>query len=88
KQKINSPSWTNAPIQFQGSSIYYNQHVPHYAYPYPVYRYPQPGYLRPQDIYEMEKRSGNLEFGCEVRKVWLRIVSTRDRTQVLPNDPS
>ncbi|CAJ2667346.1 RNA-binding protein 24-B [Trifolium pratense] len=53
KQKINSPSWTNAPIQLQGSSIYYNQHVPQYAYPYPVYRYPQPGYLRPQDIYEM-----------------------------------
>ncbi|GAU43660.1 hypothetical protein TSUD_302230, partial [Trifolium subterraneum] len=40
KQKINSPSWTNAPIQFQGSSIYYNynQHVPQYAFPLPVYR--------------------------------------------------
>ncbi|WJX40586.1 hypothetical protein P8452_28043 [Trifolium repens] len=53
KQKINSPSWTNAPIQYQGSSIYFNQHVPQYAFPYPVYRYPQPGYHRPQDIYEM-----------------------------------
>jgi hypothetical protein len=39
KQKINSPSWTNAPIQYQGSSIYFNQHVPQYAFPYPVYRY-------------------------------------------------
>lgn len=52
-QKFNSPSRNTAPIQFQGFSTYYNQHIPHYPFPYPVYRYPHPGYPRPQDMYEM-----------------------------------
>lgn len=53
KQKFNSPSRNTSPIQVQGSSAYYNQHIPQYAFPYPLYRYPHPGYPRPQDIYEM-----------------------------------
>ncbi|KAJ1381012.1 RNA-binding domain superfamily [Sesbania bispinosa] len=51
RQKFSSPSWNTVPIQFQGTSTYYNQNIPQYTIPYPAYRYP--GYPRPQDIYEM-----------------------------------
>ncbi|KAG5050303.1 hypothetical protein JHK85_011406 [Glycine max] len=51
RQKLSSPSWNMAPIPLQGTSTYYNQHIPHYPFPYPAYRYP--GYPHPQDLYEM-----------------------------------
>ncbi|TKY74027.1 RNA-binding protein ARP1 [Spatholobus suberectus] len=49
--KFSSPSWNTAPIPFQGTSTYYNQHIPQYPFPYPAYRYP--GYPHPQELYEM-----------------------------------
>lgn len=52
RQKFSSPSWTTVPIPFQGTSTYYNQHIPQYTFPYPAYRYP--GYPHPQGIYEMQ----------------------------------
>ncbi|KAL2339555.1 hypothetical protein Fmac_007495 [Flemingia macrophylla] len=51
RQKFSNPSWNMAPIPFQVTSTYYNQHIPHYPSPYPAYRYP--GYHHPQDLYEM-----------------------------------
>lgn len=39
RQKFSSPSWTTVPIPFQGTSTYYNQHMPQYTFPYPTYRY-------------------------------------------------
>ncbi|XP_019416257.1 PREDICTED: RNA-binding protein 38-like isoform X2 [Lupinus angustifolius] len=51
RQKISNPSWTMVPTTFQGTSTYYNQHIPQYTFPYPAYRYP--GYPSPQGIYDM-----------------------------------
>ncbi|XP_061340528.1 uncharacterized protein LOC133286998 isoform X2 [Gastrolobium bilobum] len=51
RQKFSSPSWNSVPIPFQGTSNYYNQHMPHYTFPNLAYRYP--GYPSPQEIYEM-----------------------------------
>ena len=35
-----------------------------------------------------EGAPGNLEFGCEVSRVWPRIIPPRNQTRVLPNDSS
>ncbi|KAK7353429.1 hypothetical protein VNO80_18876 [Phaseolus coccineus] len=51
RQKFSSPSWNMAPVPLQGTSTFYNQHLPHYPFPYPAYRYP--GFTHPQDLYEM-----------------------------------
>ncbi|KAE9608823.1 putative RNA recognition motif domain-containing protein [Lupinus albus] len=51
RQKISNPSWTMVPTPFQGTSTYYNQHIPQYTFPYPAYRYP--GCPSPQGIYDM-----------------------------------
>ncbi|CAK8567684.1 unnamed protein product [Lathyrus sativus] len=58
RQKFNSPSWNNAPLQFSSSSNYYDQYLPQYSHSYPVYRYCYPGYLCPQDIYDMNYPNG------------------------------
>ncbi|KAL1337302.1 uncharacterized protein LOC107469851 isoform X3 [Arachis duranensis] len=53
RQKFSSPSWNTAPIPVhQGTSTYYNQHIPQYTFPYPPYRYP--GYPPQQEVYEMQ----------------------------------
>ncbi|XP_057454534.1 probable RNA-binding protein ARP1 isoform X2 [Lotus japonicus] len=51
RYKFRSPSCNSVPIQFQGTSTYYDQHIPQYSYQYPLYRYP--GYPRPQHIHDM-----------------------------------
>ncbi|XP_028777406.1 RNA-binding protein 38-like [Neltuma alba] len=51
-EKFNPSSWAMVPIPFQGTSSYYNQHIPHYTFPFPPpYRYP--GYPPSQEIYAM-----------------------------------
>ncbi|XP_054790458.1 uncharacterized protein LOC129303523 [Prosopis cineraria] len=51
-EKFNNNSWAMVPIPFQGTSSYYNQHVPHHTFPFPPpYRYP--GYPPSQEIYAM-----------------------------------
>ncbi|XP_019433513.1 PREDICTED: RNA-binding protein 38-like isoform X1 [Lupinus angustifolius] len=52
RQKLRSPSWNRVPTQFQGTSTYFNQHIPQYTFQYPPYRYP--GYPSPQGIYGMQ----------------------------------
>lgn len=51
KQKFNSPSRNTSPIQVQGSSAYYNQHIPQYAFPYPLYRYTIETYVKSNKHY-------------------------------------
>ncbi|KAF7830788.1 RNA-binding protein 38-like isoform X1 [Senna tora] len=52
-EKFSTSSYTTVvPIPFQGTSSYYNQHIPqYYSLPFPPYRYPT--YPPPQEIYAM-----------------------------------
>ncbi|KAF7816635.1 RNA-binding protein 38-like [Senna tora] len=59
REKFSSTtSWSMpmVPIQFQGTPSYYNQQIPHYAFPYAPYRYPD--YPPPQEVYPMNYYNG------------------------------